>query len=156
MADENGRHLSPMAGNVLALLAVLVSIYSAIQSMPTGREFERLWKSIDEHHGLPGHAGVLAQVARNKEQITGVVTVQTDTSRRIDELKATLDMIQARQVTNQERESRMDENLRHVDMSVPPLSDRLATTEANVRALMASFETLRREHKQPTLREPER
>ena len=156
MADDAPRHISPTASSWVSVAGMMLALGSIAVALPNRSEIDRLWKSVDEHHALIGHAGVVSQTAAHTAELESVKTSQRDMSRRITELKTLVETMRARQIANQERGSRMDEALRHVDLSVPPLSDRLATTEANLKAAMTAIDMLQRLNRQPTLREPER
>jgi len=131
----NGSHLSSTGTNAIALLAVVVSILSYVQSMPTFREIERINKSIDEHHGLPGHAGVLSQVAEIRTGLAAIKTSLKDEDRRLNELRDASQRTGRLDNHSVKAEARMSETLRILGLSVPPLSDRMSTVEANLKAL---------------------
>jgi len=131
VADGNGQHVSSNVSALVGLAAAGVAVVTFLLA-PNTRDIDRIWTSLTAHDHLDGHPGVLSQVAKNSAQLTAIGIQIVEIGRRIDELKAQADEIKSSQVVNQEREARMDEHLRNIGLSVPPLSDRLSTVEARM------------------------
>ena len=163
MADDQPAIHAIPASSISLLVAVVSLAFGALslyQSVPTTRELEDIkasvarlhtdalsdtaaWqRSVKAHEKIVGHAGVVAQVATAAAEIAGVKGILADEHARVERLAAEVRLLEQHQYDDQGRSSRLDESMRHVDLSVPPLSERLATVEANLKAFSARLDVL--------------
>lgn len=152
MANGETPHISPTATNVLAMLAVGVSVVSYLLQ-PTARDIERLSARLDRHESLPGHPKVLSEVANVRAGLDTLRATIAGNDRnflglhdgldhRMLEAVRELQLVEDRQLSNMEREARMDESIRNMDKSMPPLAEQMATVQARLAAAMTRIDML--------------
>ena len=149
MAGERESHVSPTLSSVIGGVAVLISLGSVLMSMPNGRDIVRIDDTLKL---LTAEASTMTSTtAKNmaaldtlRAQIEGndrvFVNLHANLSSKVDSLGDNLESVRKQQIINQEREARMDEALRILDSSVPPMASRLSTLEAKMEASMRTID----------------